>query len=55
MIGAIVVFIIWVGIGLYGIALENVEHNMTINIPFCIFMVAVPFLPWIFRACGLVV
>lgn len=52
MIPAIIIMTLWLMIGLYGIVIDN--RIKGINVPFAIFMVMIPFIPWILKACGVV-
>ena len=52
MILAIMIIVIWICVGLYGISVENVENDSIVNIPFVIFLAWIPFFPWIFNLCG---
>ena len=50
MIPAIIIMALWLMIGLYSITIDNRIEN-GFNVPFAIFMVMIPFFPWIFTAC----
>lgn len=53
MIPAIIIITLWLMIGLYSIAIDNrIEDGF--NVPFAIFMIMIPFFPWILKACGVV-
>ena len=54
MIPALIIITLWLMIGLYSLTLENVEHEDLINYPFAIFLVMIPFFPWILKCCGVV-
>ena len=52
MTAFVIMIILWVCFGICGIAYDNNEDNL-VNYPFVVFMVTVPFIPFIAHWCGL--
>lgn len=50
MISAIIIYTIWFSLGIIG---HKIDDDVLLNIPFLIFIVAIPFFPFIFTLCGL--
>ena len=50
MILAIIIFTLWFILGIVG---AKIDDDIFLNIPFLIFIVVIPFFPFIFSVCGL--
>ena len=47
---AIIIMVMWAILGIYSIYADSRKDNI---IPFIVFVVVIPFFPWIFKFCGL--
>ena len=52
MVVSVIIIILWLGLGIVGIACDK-NDNMITNFPMILFIVFVPFFPFIFHWCGL--
>ena len=50
MISAIIIYTIWLSLGIIG---HEIDDDVLLNVPFLIFMVTIPFFPFIFNWCGI--